>query len=175
MMFCLNSKNIYETVSAWDITRTPEFCLFLLWICIGNLDAIFVTFTWSQFSRFVSEDYIQLVDFFGNMLWTSAVWSIAAGLLTDFISNRMKRSPLKAKLIVVLFLMTVDNFFGLTLHGLQYSQSEASSHAAVFVYNGFRALLYSSSAGEISSNNLNCYLNFQSLYGAIILYKYLEL
>ena len=121
--------------------------MFLLWICFGNLDAIFVTFTWSQFSRFVSDDYIQLVDFFGNMLWTSAVWSLAAGLLTDFLSNRMKRSPLKAKLIVVLFLMSVDNFFGITLHSLQYSQTEATSRAAVLIYNGFRAFLYSSSAG----------------------------
>ena len=66
----------------------------VIWICVGNLNVLFATFTWSQYSRFVSlDDYKALIDSFGSFLWTAAVFSIIAGVSIDLISAYLaKRS-----------------------------------------------------------------------------------
>ena len=109
--------------NAVNVVLSPEFLLFLAWISIGNLDAIFVTFTWSQFARYIMEDYMELVDFFGNLLWTAAVWSIVSGLITDWLSSKISKPALEAKVIVILGTMFFDNFCGLLMHGLQGRES----------------------------------------------------
>ena len=65
---------------------------------------------------------MELVDFFGNLLWTAAVWSILSGLVTDWLSSRINKPSLEAKVIVTLGTMFFDNFCGLLMHGLQETE-----------------------------------------------------
>jgi len=50
-------SGVVVDVSPKQIIFSFEFMLFLAWACVGNLDAIYTIFTWSQFSRYVLQDY----------------------------------------------------------------------------------------------------------------------
>ena len=54
-----SSGNAASTgMTATEISKTPEFILFLIWVIVGNLDCIFTIFTFSQFSQYVQgENY----------------------------------------------------------------------------------------------------------------------
>ena len=93
-----------------------------------------------------------LVDLFGGLLWTGAIYSVVSGLLTDFISSRMKRPAMEAKVVIVCFLIILDQISGLIMHGLQYEKSEESAMGVVIIFNTYRALLYSLSTVYIRCN-----------------------
>ena len=154
-------------MTATEISKTPEFILFLIWVIVGNLDCIFTIFTFSQFSQYVQgENYkgkrhlidlsvkksLALVDLFGGLLWTGAMYSVASGLFTDFISSRMKRPAMEAKVVIVCFLIILDQISGLIMHGLQYEKSKESAMGVVIIFNTYRALLYSLSTVYIRCN-----------------------
>ena len=88
------TKTSEDPKSFWFHARSCGFVLMVLWICVGNLNVLFATFTWSQYTRFVSLDgYKALIDSFGSFLWTAAVFSIIAGVAIDLISAYLaKRS-----------------------------------------------------------------------------------
>ena len=93
-----------------------------------------------------------LVDLFGGLLWTGAIYSVVSGLLTDFISSRMKRPAMEAKVVIVCFLIILDQISGLIMHGLQYEKSKESAMGVVIIFNTYRALLYSLSTVYIRCN-----------------------
>ena len=52
----------------------------------------FIIYTWNQYTRKIdSENYAELINFFGNFSWTAVVFSIMAGFTIDlfarFINN----------------------------------------------------------------------------------------
>ena len=155
-------------VSPKQIIFSLEFILFLVWAFVGNLDAIYTIFTWSQFSRYVLQDYtgktvffnkvltpylyLELVDLFGGLLWSGAIYSVFSGLLIDFVSIRMKRPIMEGKVIIVGWLVVFEITCGIIMHGLQYHLTESSSMGVVIIFNCYRALLYSLSAVYIRCN-----------------------
>ena len=110
MTFCIvavvRQINAKKDEKVEDILKSPEFILYLIWISIGNLDVVFTTFNWNQFTRFVTlENYEKLVDAFGNFLWSAALFSTMSGVTVDFFSNcitqKTKFALLNAKIIVL--------------------------------------------------------------------------
>ena len=90
-----------------------EFVMFLIWVSIGNLDAIFISFNWNKFARMVSgDDYLLLVDVFGSFLWTAALFSGMCGLIIDLFSGKFNRPLLEGKGVMV------AGFFSLTIFRL---------------------------------------------------------
>ena len=57
-------------ISPKQIIFSLEFMLFLAWVCVGNLDAIYTIFTWSQFSRYVQQDYTGKTAFYEVLILT---------------------------------------------------------------------------------------------------------
>ena len=145
---------VLESTSPWKIVASIEFVLFLVWAALGNLDSIYIIFTWSQFSRYVQyETYTELVDLFGGLLWTGAIYSVVAGLITDFISLRMKSPIMEGKVVICGWLVIVQIVSGLIMHGMQYHKSKESALGVVIIFNCYRALLYSLSTVYIRCNH----------------------
>ena len=58
----------------------------------------FIIYTWNQYTRKIdSENYFELINFFGNFSWTAVVFSIMAGFIIDlfarFINNLYQIHP----------------------------------------------------------------------------------
>jgi len=81
------SETVENSGSFKQSATSTGFVLMILWVCVGNLNCLFTTFTWGQYSRYVDEEgYKELVDYFGTYLWTAAVFSAFAGINIDIIS-----------------------------------------------------------------------------------------
>jgi len=84
--------------------------MFLIWVSIGNLDAIFISFNWNKFARMVSgDDYLPLVNVFGSFLWTAALFSGMCGLIIDTFSGKFNRPLLEGKAVMVAGAFLFDN------------------------------------------------------------------
>ena len=96
--------------SAVHYVCSIEFVMFLIWVSIGNLDAIFISFNWNKFARMVSgDDYLPLVDVFGSFLWTAALFSGMCGLIIDTFSGKLNRPLLEGKAVMVAGAFLFDN------------------------------------------------------------------
>ena len=63
--------------------------------------------------------FSELVDYFGSLLWTGAIYAVANGLFTDIFSRRLNRPFMEAKIIVVSVLILFYHILGLgTVHFL---------------------------------------------------------
>jgi hypothetical protein len=82
------------------------FVLLVIWISFENLNVLFCTFTWSQYSRLVDElFYKDLVDTFGEFLWTAAIFSTFVGVVIDLISSFLSKRGKKYEITVCVFLL----------------------------------------------------------------------
>ena len=139
--------------SATNYVCSVEFVMFLIWVSIGNLDAIFISFSWNKFARIVSgDDYLPLVDAFGSFLWTAALFSGVCGLVIDTFSGKFNRPLLEGKAVMVTGVFLFDNIAGIVVHILQFLQTYEAAYALVFIYNAYRGLLYSTAAVYIKCN-----------------------
>ena len=71
----------------------------------------FVTFTWNQYTAFVTESYAEYVALYGNLSWMAAVISVGCGFIVDWISTKLPYSLFDSKVIVVLFIAIGKFFF----------------------------------------------------------------
>ena len=131
-----------------------EFVMFLIWVSIGNLDIIFISFNWNKFARIVAGDdhYLPLVDAFGTYLWTAAIFSGICGLVIDAFSGKINRPLLEGKAVIVTGIFLFDNITGIVTHILQYMKTYEAAYALIFIYNLYRGLLYSTAAVYIKCN-----------------------
>ena len=82
------------------------FVLLVIWISFENLNVLFCTFTWSQYSRLVDElFYKDLVDTFCEFLWTAAIFSTFVGVVIDLISSFLSKRGKKYEITVCVFLL----------------------------------------------------------------------
>ena len=86
-------------------------------------------------------------------MWTGALYSVVAGLITDFTSVRMNRPVMEGKVVMVGWLAILQVISGLVMHGMQYHKSEESALGVVIIFNCYRALLYSLAAVYIRCNH----------------------
>ena len=139
--------------SATNYVCSVEFVMFLIWGSIGNLDAIFISFSWNKFARIVSgDDYLPLVDAFGSFLWTAAPFSGVCGLVIDTFFGKFNRPLLEGKAVMVTGVFLFDNIAGIVVHILQLLNTYEAAYALVFIYNVYRGLLYSTAAVYIKCN-----------------------
>lgn len=145
-----NSQSVIKYV--W----TPEFILLMIWASIGNMDITFISFNWNKFARIVSgdDDYLELVDLFGDYLWTAAIFSGLCAVFIDGLSRKCfsNRSLMEGKSIMIILVIVFDNLAGICVHILQLLNTYESAYALIFIYNLYRGLFYSAVAVYIKCN-----------------------
>lgn len=95
------SENVSTFATFKSAASSTGFILMVVWISVANLNCIFGTFTWGQYTRYVDEGgYKDLVDSFGEFLWTAAVFSTFAGVMIDVISAWLLNKGQNSKVIV---------------------------------------------------------------------------
>lgn len=147
-----NSENDSFKTSA----TSAGFVLLVIWIGFENLNILFCTFTWSQYSRLVDElSYKHLVDTFGEFLWTAAIFSTFVGVVIDLISSFLSKRGFtlsNGRVIGTLVFVFLDNFVGLMMGYLQLQATSESSFSLVIIYNLYRAWCYSTATVYIKAN-----------------------
>ena len=136
-----------------QITVTPPLkliinnCLiFCLLLSMVRLTVFFDPFIKPQFSQIILNDYVELVDYFGNLLWTSAFWSVFIGFITDWAATKINKPLIDAKIIIVHLSILVGNLCNLITFGLQWRKTIEMARSAAFFYNVYRSLLYTLAA-----------------------------
>ena len=71
---------------------------------------------------------LAIVDSFGSLLWTGAIYSVSSGFVIDYISSRLNRPLMEAKTIALSFFIVLDNVLGIGIEFAKHNVCICTEH-----------------------------------------------
>jgi len=129
-----------------DAVTSPQFILFCLWASLSDMNIVFSAFTWGQYTRNVDPfGYQSLVEWYGNLGWTSACFKLLIGFMIDAGSVKFKKLGFTltiGKLIATLFFIGFGCIIAVVMNGLQLLGTVEGAIGIILMLNVFQSCVY---------------------------------